>query len=581
MKKEKRRIVMVTAGVFLFLSIVYALTMNNALRRDRDHAVRQAELNAQVYSAELKNDFDMGISATEILEEVLINTGGHLSDFPELARKHMRSYIGSIQLAPDGVVTDIFPMEGNEGGLIDLLHDPDRGPAAQYAVEHDVVAMQGPFALKQGGMGIAVRNPVFLTDENGERHFWGFTIVIIKAQELFQFSFESLESFGYDYRLSATTSPVNQEQKVVLASSEYLDRPAETTFQKGECTWTLEVAPKYGWTVSRESAAISIIGAVLVLLLTASVAGLQVTVAQRKRMKLLSETDPLTGLSNRKVLVERVDAFLADSPNSAATEVFLDIDDFKIINDLYGHDIGDEALKNLSRNLVRAFGPKAVVSRTGGDEFGVFLPGMSAEQAEGLIRNASAMDQTFTTAQGKTYTYTISMGYADYPVQGKTREELSRNVDSALYNVKLNGKHGCQRYVPGMVKQSREQLGFSQKDLLKSLPGAGFICHAKDTCILYANDDLIRLLECGDLEDFNRSYQGMVRNIICSSDFERVMRERNEKLEKVPEGGCIQCRFRIVTKTGRLRSMLAEARFRHNEVFGDLFFVTALELEGD
>lgn len=579
MKAEKRRIVMVTVGVFLFLSVVYALTMNNALRRDREHAVTQAELNAQVYSAELKNDFDMGISVTETLEEVLINTGGQISDFSQIARKYMRSYIGSVQLAPEGVVTDIFPMEGNEGGLIDLLHDPDRGPAAQYAVDHDVVTMQGPFELKQGGMGIAVRNPVFLTDENGDRHFWGFTIVIIKAQELFQFSFDSLESFGYDYRLSATISPVDDEQKVVASSSSYLDRPVETTFPKGECSWTLEVAPKHGWTVTRESAAISIIGAVLVLLLTASVGGLQVTMAQRREMKRLSETDPLTGLSNRKVLVERVDAFLSNTPRSAATEVFLDIDDFKIINDLYGHDIGDEALKNLSKNLVKAFGPKAVVSRTGGDEFGVFLPGMSADQAEDLIRCASAMDQTFTTAQGKTYTYTISMGYADYPAQGRTREELSRNVDSALYNVKLNGKHGCQRYVPGMIKQSREQLGFSQKDLLKSLPGAGFICHAEDTSILYANDDLVRLFECDDLEEFNRFSLGMVRNMIHPDDFERVMRERQEKLEQVPEGGCIQCRFRIITRTGRLRSVLAQARFRRHEVFGNLFFVTAMELE--
>lgn len=81
MKTEKRRILVITLGVFLFLSIVYALTMNNALRRDREHAVRQAELNAQVYSAELRNDFDMGISATETLEEVLINTGGQISDF--------------------------------------------------------------------------------------------------------------------------------------------------------------------------------------------------------------------------------------------------------------------------------------------------------------------------------------------------------------------------------------------------------------------------------------------------------------------------------------------------------------------
>lgn len=89
--------------------------------------------------------------------------------------------------------------------------------------------------------------------------------------------------------------------------------------------------------------------------------------------------------------------------------------------------------------------------------------------------------QTFITTQGEPYTYTISIGYAEYPTQAKTVSELARNVDSALYNVKLNGKHGCQRYVNGMAKQSRRQLGFSQKELLDSLPGPGFICHAENT----------------------------------------------------------------------------------------------------
>ena len=319
--------------------------------------------------------------------------------------------------------------------------------------------------------GIAVRDPVFLTDAEGNRTFWGFTIVIIRAPNIFSHTFESLESFGYDYILSATISPVSDEYRVVAASRDALDRSVEATFQKGECTWKLAVAPKSGWRISRESLAASVIGALFVVLLTVTFAALMIMFSQRKRLSVMAETDPLTGLLNRKGRVDRIDRFLKANPGGTATEAFLDIDDFKIINDLYGHDIGDEALKNLAHNLVEVFDGAAVVSRTGGDEFGVFIPGRTAEQAEPLIHAASERDQTFTTAQGKTYT--ISMGYADYPAQARTREELARNVDSAQYNVKLNGKHGCQRYVPGMIKQSREQFGFTQKELLKSLPGPG------------------------------------------------------------------------------------------------------------
>ena len=301
--------------------------------------------------------------------------------------------------------------------------------------------------------------------------------------------------------------------------------------------------------------------------------------SQRRQLRDMAQTDPLTGLLNRKGRVERIDRYLKANPNGAVTEVFLDIDDFKIINDLHGHDIGDEALKNLANNLLKAFESPAVVTRTGGDEFGVFIPGKTAEEAEAMIRAASAMDQTFTTKQGKTYTYTISMGYSDYPAQAKTREELARNVDCALYNVKLSGKHGCQRFVPGMIKQSREQLGFSQSELLKSLPGAGIICHAEEDRILYANDDFIRLFDCVNLEDFNRTTLSLFRNLIHPEDFERVMVQRLERFLGKADGDQVRLRFRIVTKRGRVKNVIAQARLRNHETFGVLHFVTCLDLD--
>lgn len=301
--------------------------------------------------------------------------------------------------------------------------------------------------------------------------------------------------------------------------------------------------------------------------------------SQRTQLRRMAETDPLTGLLNRKGRVDRIDKYLKTNANEAATEVLLDIDDFKIINDLYGHDIGDEALKNLAKNLVSVFDGVAVVSRTGGDEFGIFIPGKTAEEAEPQIFKASGMDQTFTTRQGKTYTYTISMGYSDYPAQARTREELARNVDCALYNVKLGGKHGCQRFVPGMVKKSREQLGFSKNELLKSLPGSGIICHADDNRILYANDDFVRLFECKNLEDFNRFSLGLFRNLIHPEDYERVMRERRERFAGKTDGDQIRLHFRIVTKSGRMREVIAQARLRHHETFGDLHFVTCMDLD--
>ena len=69
-------------------------------------------------------------------------------------------------------MTEIYPEESNESSKIDLINDSDRGEISRYARDNDTVIMQGPFELKQGGYGIAVRNPVYLEDENGKKSFW-------------------------------------------------------------------------------------------------------------------------------------------------------------------------------------------------------------------------------------------------------------------------------------------------------------------------------------------------------------------------------------------------------------------------
>ena len=72
------------------------------------------------------------------------------------------------------------------------LSDPERGPVVQYGKEHDVITVQGPFDLKQGGKGIAIRAPVFLSDGS----FWGFTIAVVDATELIDSVTKTMEAVG-------------------------------------------------------------------------------------------------------------------------------------------------------------------------------------------------------------------------------------------------------------------------------------------------------------------------------------------------------------------------------------------------
>ena len=121
-----------------------------------------AQLNAETYGERIKNEITNGIGITDVLKQVLVSGNGEIHQFDTIAENIMSDDIESVQLAPGGIVTDIYPAEGNEAGKIDLLHDKERGRISCYARDNHMVITQGPFELKQGGHGIAVRNPVYL-----------------------------------------------------------------------------------------------------------------------------------------------------------------------------------------------------------------------------------------------------------------------------------------------------------------------------------------------------------------------------------------------------------------------------------
>ncbi len=235
-------VLIVVAGIFL------VTTMSRTIERNRtSEAKGKAELSAKVYSSLLTDDVEKAVDITNTLERHIVNSGGSLANFDSMAENLMTDYVQSIQLAPDGVVTQIYPAEGNEAGLIDLINrDDERGAACRYARDNDVVAMQGPFDLLQGGSGIAIRNPVYL-EQDGQRSFWGFTIVIVKVPNLFESSVGTLSDQGYNFRLSKAASPVNNDMVEVCGSDDAPEDALAYEFEAGGVTWRLELSPVAGW----------------------------------------------------------------------------------------------------------------------------------------------------------------------------------------------------------------------------------------------------------------------------------------------------------------------------------------------
>ncbi len=566
--------------VLLIGSIVLYMIAHAVQLSDSRHLRTLAELNAVTYGDNMIADLYAGISITDTLEQLLISADGRIDKFDTIADRMMADYVQSIQLAPGGVVTDIYSTEGSEAGKIDLIHDKDRGEIVNYGIDHDLLVIHGPFELKQGGYGIAIRNPVFLQDENGNSYFWGLTIVIIKAPEIFRDSVDSLSGFGYQYRLSKTLSPLTDEYAVVDQSEETLTDPVSYDFTLGGCSWKLEVMPTGGWKNDTLLQLIVFCDVTIILLLEVLTISILLVDEQRKKFRRLSLTDSMTGLLNRTGFNSQLEEYLEGNKQKNCVGILLDVDNFKFINDVYGHTIGDQVLLQLSQSLVQAFPDNSIIARNGGDEFCIILKDCSAEEAAPMIDAFSKASRSFS-AKGVEHNYSISLGYAEYPANAEKVSDILRYADIALYEVKLQGKHGALAYRSDFHNSKRTQLGFSLSDISDNLPGAFFIYRAEkeDERILYANQEMLQLTGCTDLDDFMHFTKHQFRNLVHPEDLTQVEESIWQQIESGMNGYNDYVKYRLAVKDGTYRTVLDYGRIVESEHYGSVFYVLVVDCE--
>jgi diguanylate cyclase (GGDEF)-like protein/putative nucleotidyltransferase with HDIG domain len=166
------------------------------------------------------------------------------------------------------------------------------------------------------------------------------------------------------------------------------------------------------------------------------------------RAMRLALTDPLTGLGNHRHFHERLQRELsfAQDEQIPLTLCLIDIDDFKTINDGFGHPAGDRLLGQIGSRLRQ--GGEAF--RVGGDEFAVLLPGH--DERTGLATARSIVERIATMRVEQVGSVTVSAGVATFPAQGVGRDELIRFADSALYWAKEHGKNRVRLYRSDIVE---------------------------------------------------------------------------------------------------------------------------------
>lgn len=165
------------------------------------------------------------------------------------------------------------------------------------------------------------------------------------------------------------------------------------------------------------------------------------------RFRYLADHDALTGLGNRKYFHESLSQSLdwARSNNQLVALMFLDLDGFKQVNDTLGHDTGDKLLKVVAQRLTSGLRNSDIVSRLGGDEFTVILPGISqAEYASKVAEKIlNTLSQVFVL-EGKNIFVTVSIGISIYPLDGEVEDVLIKSADVAMYRAKRLGRNQHQ-----------------------------------------------------------------------------------------------------------------------------------------
>ena len=572
-KKTLVPLIIFLLGICLVGLIVYRTDTHEKNQR---HIL--AQLNATTYGDRIKNEIADGIGITDALEQTLISENGEIHQFDTIAGNLMSDSIESVQLAPNGVVTDIYPDEGNEAGKIDLLQDKDRKEISCYARDNHATITQGPFELKQGGYGIAVRNPVYLKDKSGQEYFWGFTIVILRVPDIFSDTVSALSNFGYEYKILKTDTPWSDTYKVVYQSDGQIDHPVSYSFTVGDGTWKLEVTPKTGWRNNTLLIIISGMFLTISLLLSVLTRVWLIAKEHKNKYKILARTDSLTNIYNRYGFDELAEKIISKNPQTHFVAALLDIDDFKFINDIYGHSYGDKALKSLADSMKAFFPSDALLGRNGGDEFCILLPNCTFKEADKQLQQFTKLPKTFSY-HGKELAFYISLGYAEYPTFAASPSQLMRCADAALYEIKLHGKNGCMAYRKGLQSGVRKQLGFALKDISEHLPGAFIIYRAdkEDDELFYANHEFLHMTGYKSMDELFRLTQKRFRNLIRQDEQQQIETSIWEQIDTGNENDYIH--FHLRKADGTYFSVLDHGRIVESPQYGKVFYVLFMDWE--
>ncbi len=447
------RLTTLAAGIVTFFMLESFIHVESDRRLQIELNVVQAHVSS--VRATLESELNASLSLSLGLSTFVLTNPTYTDEqFDQVAASlmHIRPGIRSVAMAPDNIIRNVYPLEGNEKALgLRYLDSPTQKDAVLRLMREQRPVIAGPVELVQGGLGLINRIPILFTQQDGTKRYWGLASVAVDPTPIFEkagisgptkdgleFAMRGRDGLGADGEVFLGDPALFHDPHAVLmdifipgGSWQMAARPANmaATYLSNVGTLPLQIF------------------AGLLALVVAGMA--HATLMAHRRMRAMALKDSLTGLANRHQFNIRGQALftLAKRSGRALTLLNMDLNDFKLVNDSYGHDVGDQLLIHVANQLRKCFRESDLLARVGGDEFLALLPDTAMDShLEVLLHRIRDAVSSPLPVISPELRAKISIGVASYSQATPAFDDLLREADDAMYKEKVSEKYGVRRH---------------------------------------------------------------------------------------------------------------------------------------
>jgi len=392
------------------------------------------------------------LNKTQMLATLVLQSDGDVENFGQVAAAIIDDpAILNILIAPDGVVSEVYPLAGNEAVVgLDFFSEGAGNQEAILAKESGQLVLGGPFDAVQGGQVLVGRLPVYLDEPDGKKRFWGLVSVTLKyPQALDGAGLNELEIQGLAYEIWRI-NPDSGEKQILAGSessggsrSEYIEKHIPLL----NADWYFRMAVR-DWYAFPETWIFALISTGVSVLVAAVIYGKRKLKLVRDDLEEKSNMDPLTGIYNRRYFMDAVAKLMnrVIRSNTNSFVILFDLDYFKQVNDKYGHQAGDEVLKEIAERVSNALRSYDLFARYGGEEFIIFVSELDQESVMQLVERVR-MDIAKMPVTFKEISVPITASFGVAPAAPRNNLDTAIAIaDKALYQAKADGRNSSVFY---------------------------------------------------------------------------------------------------------------------------------------